>query len=239
VPEARLEESATAAARDAAPAADDAGYATAPAAAADSTPLRRLRRPAVALVTGAWLPLLASALAIVLSLASIYISTREPEVVALLPDVVRIVGGRQSGASYVYLQPAFVSTGANDRVEVVRDMTLTARPADGSEPAELQWREEVALVTDANGQLSYRHEGDAVPLLVGPRSAAAPLALFQAPPGWFFEEGTYQFTLEADRVVAAAPLTASFEVTLNAADMAVLGATGPEQFLAFAIDDDS
>jgi hypothetical protein len=177
----------------------------------------------------------ASALAIVLSLASIYVSTREPEVVALLPDVVRLVGGHESGSSYVYLQPAFVSTGVNDRVEVISDMTLRVERPDGTSATTMSWREQASLVGDDEGALSYRYAADAVPLLVGPRSAATPLALFQAPPGWFFEEGPYRFTLEADRVVSGSPLRASFEVTLDAEDIAVLDAPGQERFLAFEI----
>jgi len=199
--------------------------------------LLRLRRPALALVSLSWAPLVASALALVLSLASIYISTREPEVVAILPDVVRLVGRRASGSSYVYLQPAFVSTGVNDRVEVIADMALLVARADGSEETTMSWQEQASLATDADGALSYRYAADAVPLLVGPRSAATPLAVFQAPEGWFFREGPYRFTLEAQRVVASSPLRASFEVALDAEDMAVLDAAGPERFLAFDIDE--
>ena len=157
-----------------------------PETSPSETGLGRFRRPARAIVSLSWVPLVASALAVVLSLASIYVSTREPEVVAILPDVVRLVGGRQSGSSYVYLQPAFVSTGVNDRVEVIADMVLLVERADGSESATMSWQEQASLVTDAEGALSYRYAADAVPLLVGPRSAATPLALFQAPAGWFF-----------------------------------------------------
>jgi hypothetical protein len=177
----------------------------------------------------------ASALAIFLSLASIYVSTREPEVVAILPDVVRLAGGRESGSSYVYLQPAFVSTGVNDRVEVIADMTLEVERADGTDATRMSWQEQASLVSDDDGVLSYRYVADAVPLLVGPRSAATPLALFQAPAGWFFREGPYRFTLEAERVVSGTPLSAEFEVTLDGDDMAVLDASGPERFLSFEI----
>lgn len=223
---------------------DDAPGLTEPDDADASTPttpvvarLRDLRRPAVALVSLSWVPLAASAFAVILSVASIWVSTREPEVVVILPDVVRLVGGHATGSSYVYLQPAYVSTGVNDRIEVIADMTLVVQREDGSDRADLEWREQASLVTGPDGALSYQYESDAVPLLVGPRSAATPLALFQAPPGWFFREGTYRFTLEADRVVSAAPLRTSFEVTLAAGDMAVLDATGPERFLAFSIDE--
>jgi hypothetical protein len=198
--------------------------------------LQRLRRPALALVTLSWAPLAASALAVVLSLASIYVSTREPEVVMILPDTVRLVVGRQAGGSYLYLQPSFVSAGVNDRVEVIADMSLRAQSDDGADPVELDWKQVVALETDANGVLSYRYEADAVPLLVGPRSAAAPLSLFEAPQGWFFEEGTYAFTLEADRVVSSAPLAASFDVTLDADHIAFLDDPVQDRFLAFSIE---
>lgn len=197
---------------------------------------QRVRRPAVAIVTLSWVPLLASALAVILSVASIYISTREPEVVMILPDVVRLVGGRESGASYAYLQPAFVSTGVNDRIEVIRDMTLTAAPADGAPAARMEWKQQLSLEADEQGALTYRYVADAIPLLVGPRSAASPLSLFQAPEGWFFGEGTLRFTLEAERVVASAPLRATFDVRIEAADLAVLDAPGPERFLSFPVE---
>ena len=115
-------------------------------------------------------------------------------------------------------------------------MALHVEREDGSEGTSMSWREQASLVTDADGALSYRYAADAVPLLVGPRSAATPLALFQAPAGWFFREGPYRFTLEADRVVAGSPLRATFEVSLGASDMAILDAPGPERFLAFPID---
>ena len=201
--------------------------------------VRRLRRPAMAIVTFAWLPLVASGLAVVLSLASIYVSTREPEVVVILPEIVRLVGGTQTGASYVYLQPAFVSTGVNDRVEVISDMSLDVTPRDGSPPVEMEWASQAALETDENGVLSYRYEADAVPLLVGPRTAASPLALFQAPSGWFFGEGTYAFTLRAQRVVVDAPLTATFAVTIDSDDLAQLSSSESDRFLGFRIGDES
>jgi hypothetical protein len=216
---------------------------TGPVTTPDAAPgagigVRRLRGAATAVLSLSWVPLVASALALVLSLASIYISTRDPEVVAILPDIVRLVGGRESGSSYVYLQPAFVSTGVNDRVEVIADMTLLVERADGTDATTMAWQEQASLATGEDGLLSYRYAADAVPLLVGPRSAAMPLALFQAPRGWYFREGPYRFTLQADRVVASSPLRASFEVTLDADAMAVLDAAGPERFLAFDIADE-
>lgn len=183
-----------------------------------------------------WVPLTAALLSLALSLASIYVATRQPDVVLITPDLVRLAGGHQTGASYLYLQPAFVSTGNNDRIEVIRDMRISVQRDGGPPPVDMQWREQVRLVSGAAGAgLSYQHEADAVPLLISPKSAAAPLSLFQAPNGWFFEAGTYRFTLVADRVVVSDSLRASFTVVVGPEDLAVLDAVDPERFLAYPL----
>ncbi|MCY7419960.1 MAG: hypothetical protein LH650_16015 [Chloroflexi bacterium] len=180
-----------------------------------------------------WVPLIAAMLSLVLSIASIYVATRQPEVLLIMPNVVRLSGGHASGSSYLYLQPAFVSTGTNDRVEVITNMAVTVHSTSGGQPAELVWVEQVALVSDVNG-LSYRHEADAVPLLVSPKSAAAPLSLFQAPSGWFFDAGTYDFTLTASRLTSSDPLRGTFSVTISPSEAVTLLAV-PEQFLPYPI----
>jgi hypothetical protein len=220
-------------------AADDA--AQAPAAGPDDPTMdsrarRRavLGRPYTRLLTLAWIPLVASAISVVLSLTSIYISTRQPEVLMLLPEVIRVAGGRVTGGSYAYLQPTFVSTGANERVEVIRDVQLTLAPVDAGDPAQLTWKEQVELVGEG-GELSYRHLADAVPLLVGPRNAAGPIGLFQAPAGWFLEAGTYDATLTAARVVGTDPLVAHFRFSIPPADLAILDDTTRERFVTYPI----
>ena len=202
----------------------------------DAHPIARsIKGAAPRVLRLSWVPLTAALLSLVLSLTSIYVSTRQPEVLLILPDVVRLAGGRASGGSYAYLQPAFVSTGNNDRVEVVRDMTLMAQ-RDGAEPVELRWVEQVKFVNAASGGgLDYQHEADAAPLLISPKTAAAPIGLFKAPGGWFFEPGTYRFTLEADRVVANEQMRASFSVTIRPEDAAILAETAPERFITYPL----
>ena len=87
-----------------------------------------------------WVPLVAAMLSLVLSVTSIYVATRQPDVLLIMPAVVRLAGGHATGYSYAYLQPAFVSTGNNDRVEVIRDMTLTIRPAAGGTETVMEWK---------------------------------------------------------------------------------------------------
>lgn len=180
-----------------------------------------------------WVPLVAAMLSLVLSIASIYVATRQPDVLLLMPSVVRLAGGHATGYSYVYLQPAFVSTGNNDRVEVIRDMSLTVRQEGGGEPVDLAWKGQGELV-GSGGTLSYAYTGDAVPLLVSPRTASAPLSLFEAPAGWFFGPDTYEFTFAANRVMASEPLRAAFTVTITPDDAAILGGI-PERFLPYPI----
>lgn len=111
-----------------------------------------------------------------------------------MPDQVRVAQGRQSGAAYVYLQPAFVSTGRNERIEVIRDMRLEV--SGPAQPQTFEWTQQLRLVSQPEGGgLSYEYVGDAVPLLVSPRDAPAPLALFEAPQGWFYVAGDYTFRL--------------------------------------------
>jgi hypothetical protein len=181
-----------------------------------------------------WVPLTAALLSLPLSAAAILISLQQPEVLVILPDQVRVAQGRETGAAYVYLQPAFVSTGRNERIEVIRDMRLEV--TGPGQPAVFDWTQQLRLVNEpSGGGLSYEYVGDAVPLLVSPRDAAAPLSLFAAPQGWFFEPGEYTFRLVADRVITGQPLTAEFNVSLAAADIAILEQPGPDRFLTFAI----
>jgi hypothetical protein len=180
-------------------------------------------------------PIAGALLALPLSAAALWVSIQQPEVMLIVPDQIRVAQGRTSGSAYVYLQPAFVSTGRNERVEVIRDMVLAATPPSGAAPT-FTWSQVLRLVSDpATGGLRYEYEADAVPLLVGPRDAAAPLSLFDAQDGWFFQPGTYRFTLTADRVVTGQPLAGSFSLNLSAADIEFLERPGPEQFLTLTI----
>jgi hypothetical protein len=215
------------------PLADEAAVET------DSAALltERARNDVARVLSLRWVPLTAALLSLVLSVVAIYTATQQPSVELLMPANTRIALGRASGASYLYLQPAFVNTATNNRVEVIRGMTLHVAAADnGSAAADFTWTQQLRLVTDPiSGQLTYQYVGDAVPLVVSPTNAASPLALFQAPPGWFFAARTYRLTLTADRVVAGSPLTASFSVDLTADNIAFLDQPGPDRFLEFPI----
>src|SRR5688572_1523962 len=210
---------------------DQPAEATAEAPAEARDPWRQLAR---SFVTLRWVPLTAALLSLPLSVVAIYTATQQPSVSLLMPSQVRIAQGRSTGGAYLYLQPAFVNTAQNNRVEVIRDMSLHAT---GPATTDFTWTQQLRLETDPEtGALTYQYVADAVPLVVSPSNASSPLGLFEAPNGWFFGAGTYQFTLNAGRVVADSPLTATFSVTLTADDVAFLDQPGPDQFITLTID---
>lgn len=183
-----------------------------------------------------WVPLGASLTSLVLSIGSIIIATREPSVGVIVPEQIRFVQGERIGSAYAYLQPTFVSTGGNDRVEVIRDMELTLTPADGGESATFTWDEVGQLTFDPeDDSLTYEYLADDVPLLVAPDSVENPLALFQGPSGWFLEAGTYEIELEATRVVASSPIRVTFEVIVSDDDIAFLEGSDGDSFLSLPI----
>jgi hypothetical protein len=202
-------------------------------------PTASLSERAVRVLRLTWVPLVASLTSLVLSISSIIISTRDPAVTILVPDQIRFVQGERIGFAYAYLQATFVSTGENDRVEVIRDMRLELTPLAGGDAATFGWDEVGQLTFDADdGSLTYEYLADAVPLLVAPDSAENPLALFQGPPGWFLEPGDYRVELVAGRVVASAALRATFEITLTDEDVDFLNDADGGQFLTLAIAED-
>ena len=184
----------------------------------------------------AWVPLVASLVSLVLSVGSIVIATRDPSVLMILPDQVRFAQGEGIGYAYAYLQPTFVSTGANDRVEVIRDITLTVTRLDG-ESVELAWDEVGTFTFDpADDSLTYEYVADAAPLLVAPDSAENPLALFQGPEGWLLTPGRYEVDVRATREVAASPLEGGFQIELTEERVAFLNEADGAQFLSIPID---
>lgn len=207
------------------------------AASADaSAPTPSLGERAVRVLRLTWVPLVASLTSLVLSISSIVIATRDPSVVILVPDQIRFVQGERVGYAYAYLQPTFLSTGANDRVEVIRDMRLEITPAAGGDTLTFAWDEVGRLDFDpADDSLTYVYLADAVPLLIGPDAAENPLGLFQGPAGSYLESETYRVELVAERVVAEGDLRSSFEITLTDEDVAFLNDADGGQFLTVAI----
>ena len=61
-------------------------------------------------------------------------ATREPQVVVIMPEIIRVAQGEDYGFAYLYLQPAFVNTAKNDRAEVIRIMALLVERVGTAQP---------------------------------------------------------------------------------------------------------
>jgi hypothetical protein len=182
-----------------------------------------------------WVPVTTALVSLVFSVSTLFVSTREPAVVMLVPDQIRVAQGDDFGYAYMYIQPAFVNTGRNERVEVIRDMKVRVAGAAG-QPAEFSWGNQAELVFDrTTNQLSYRYVADAVPLVVSPRNAQVPFSVFNGPKGWYFGAGAYRFTLSAHRVVARQPLQETFEITFGEKDIDFLNKSRGRNFLVFQV----
>lgn len=162
-------------------------------------------------------------------------ATREPQVMLIMPDVVRVAQGEDYGFAYLYVQPAFVNTAKNDRVEVIRTMTLVVeRVGDGSttEPVSFSWAEQATFEYDqVTGELNYRWLADAAPLVVSPDRAQTPICVFNGPPGWYFEPGTYRLTLIADLVVGTREVSGTAEITPSESEIQMLNESKGHRFI--------
>jgi len=163
-----------------------------------------------------------------LSLYSLLVAGRPPEVMLSAPDVVRVAQGED--AAWLYLQPRFVSTGRNDRVEVISGIEVRAEPTAAGTMA-LRWEEQGSWVFDhPTRSLNWLFVGDAAPLVVGPNTPQLPVCLFTGPPGSAWTAGTYRVEIVAQREVAGAPLRARFTVNVSADEVAAVNAPRGGQF---------
>jgi len=162
-------------------------------------------------------------------------ATREPQVVVIMPEIVRVAQGEDYGFAYLYLQPAFVNTAKNDRAEVIRIMALLVeRVGDSSttESASFSWAEQATFEYDpATGELNYRWLADAAPLVVSPDRAQTPICVFNGPPGWYFEAGTYRLTLIADLVVGTEEVSGTVEIAPSESEIQTLNGSRGHRFI--------
>jgi hypothetical protein len=171
-----------------------------------------------------WVPIVTSIVSLVLAIISIVISTQDPEVVLIMPSQVYFgeteIGGNDFYATEVYLQPNFVGTGNNNRIELIKRMTLRVE-APGESPMTLDWTEQGRWdFQEGQSQVMVRtfvYGADASPLLVSPNNAGQPLCLFRVPPDWVLKPDVlYHLTLTADRSVVSRPLVGVVEAKASA-----------------------
>ena len=179
----------------------------------------------------AWIALPAAFLAMIpnlLTYCEYQNKMKDPQMDWGMPDRVRLVqyqGGNEAIIE-AYVQPTFVNRGLNEKVDVIRGMSLSVEPAKGDSPAlDFRWRNHgkfSAATTDGSSTkcVAEEYTGDTTSLVVAPNQPLAPVVLFgpkaeQTEP--FFEPGRYHMTLAVERTVNEDLLEKTVVVTLTQA----------------------
>jgi hypothetical protein len=159
-------------------------------------------------------PLAIAIVSLALSIYTYIEANRAPEIWLSAPDVVRVAAGERA---WFYVQSRLVSAARNDRVAIVTGLRLEVSGPDDGWPAAFVWDEQGTWQYDPVGQgLTWIYLADAAPLVVGPSSPQLPICLFEGPPDWRWQEGTYRVTIVAELGQDTDPLRETFEVTLPA-----------------------
>jgi hypothetical protein len=182
-----------------------------------------------------WVPIVTALVSLAISLYTFVVTTQDPEVLLVMPEVVRIAQGGEGGA-YVYLQPIFAGVGLSDRVEVIGGIQLRVEPIDQPDRgADFVWDERGTWVFDPNTQgLSWAFTADPGAFLVSVKNAQDFTSLFIGPRDWRFAPGAYSVRVIAERAGRSDALAAAIEIELAQADITYLDEAKGTRFLTFA-----
>lgn len=139
--------------------------------------------------------------------------------------------------SQIYLEPSFVSTGYNDRLDVITNIKLRAEVLAGqSSSADFIWAEIGGWNYDTEqNNLTYVHLSLKRALLVSPSNPQLPVLLFQGPLGWNFNAGDYKITITAERAVGKTPLQSIVTATFAEDALNVVNDSKGDLFRSFPI----
>lgn len=204
------------------------------ARASETAPIQPRESPPKERGPSPWLtggvPALVAVASLFLSIYTLIVSNRPPDVTLSVPDRVRLAQG-QDGA-WLYLQPRFVSSGHTERVEVITGIRVLVTRGEEENPVAFIWSEQGEWAYDLEtNSLSWTYVGDPAPLVVGPASPQLPIGLFTAPTASYWEAGDYRLTIVADRAIEQAPLSESFALHVSPEIVAQLDARRGEIFL--------
>lgn len=186
-----------------------------------------LPKNAARFVWSTFLPVGVSLVSLVLAVYGLRVAREAPDIVMSMPDRVRIADG--STQAFLYVQPRFVNTGDNQRVEVIEGLSITVSQNDTGSPGLFNWEEQGNWTYDSTAEtnrLTWQYIADPAPLVVGPSDPQLPICLFMAPTGWFWTPGDYRVTVVANRTVKSDPLSDTFEFTVDQIAVGSLGQGG-------------
>ena len=183
-----------------------------------------------------WVPIVTALISLGISLYTFLVATSDPEVLLVMPEVVRIAQGRENRA-YLYLQPIFIGTGQSERIDVITGLSFEVMALDrNADDVVFVWDEQGSWLFDAQAQnLNWIYAADAGAFLVSAKHAHDVTNLFIGPGDWLFEAGTYRITLLAERMTAAQPLAESVEIVFTPDNVTYLNEAAGTRFLTFPV----
>jgi hypothetical protein len=135
----------------------------------------------------------------------------------VMPEVVRIGSPlAYADSQTIILQPTFINTAGNARVEVITGLEVQASRSQAESPVKFRWLQSGVLsLSESNDSISYKFTSDPAPLLINSASPQQPVAYCDGPPGWRFEAGTYDISLVAKRAIVSTPLRDVIRITIT------------------------
>lgn len=108
---------------------------------------------------------------------------------------------------------------------VITSLRLDVTAPNGGEAVSFGWDEQGTWQYDTvNRELTWIYLADPAPLVVSPSSPRLPICLFEGPPGWQWQAGTYQVRILAGREQENNALQSDFTLTLPQASVDYLEA---------------
>jgi hypothetical protein len=182
----------------------------------------------------AGIPAAIAVLSFALSAYIWYDSNQPPEVELTLPDRARVTQGDES--AWLYLQPRFISTASNDRIDVITNLVVDVTPLEEGSPTAFDWDEQGTWVFDHDSRsLTWDWVADPGPLVVSPAAPQMPTGLFMAPSGWLWQPGEYEITVTAETTVSDEVLSESSTLVLSEDTVAQLNDSPGSLFLAIEL----
>ncbi len=182
-----------------------------------------------------WLPIVTSTISLIVAITTYVASNQDPDVSMTLPDRILMVQGGNSPAG-IYIQPSFVSTGRNNRIDVITDIKLHIEAlADQSVPTDFKWTELGTWSYIPETGITYIFQSFKRPLNVSPSNPQSPVCLLQGPSDWLFNAGDYRFTITSTRAVGTTPLLTTFTVNFPQGDVDFINSNNGNKFVQFPI----
>ena len=162
----------------------------------------------------AGIPVTIAVLSFLLSFYTWYENSRPPEIELALPDRVRVTQGEDR--AWLYIQPRYVSTSQNDRIDVITSIEIEVKQEGESPSIPFDWDEQGAWNFDhATRSLTWDWVADPGPLVVSPADPQMPSGFFLSRVGWFWTAGDYEITVSSSTSAGDETLAASGTMTIT------------------------